>query len=163
VDKARRGGTANPDPKAQAKGALRAAEAEGTFTMVGGRPIFNVDPVSALREPAIHERMTGLGGQRDDVAASLHGTLEAASVASGMDPANRLVLQMATAPGKPIVYQIIGWNEDGEERYAYVTEDMVRKDYAYKVSMAEHAQKFGAAAAAAIQQQRDFEADLARQ
>jgi hypothetical protein len=163
VDQERRGGTASPDPKVRAKGALKALEAQGAFSMVGGRPIFNVDPQSALREPAIHERMQGLGGQRDDVAASLGITLDRVATASGMDPSNRLVLQMPAAPGKPLVYQIIGWTEDGDERYAYVTEEMVRAEYAAAVSLAEHAQKYGVGAASAIQQQRDLEAGLASQ
>lgn len=117
-----RGGVAL-DPKVQASASLRAALNEGALSIVGKRPVFNLDPADAQAR-SLNSIVRGAGPEIDLL---LSQELSKASVRSGIDPDNRLVVRMPSAPGQPLVYQIIGWDNDGNERYGYVTSDDVER------------------------------------
>lgn len=111
------------DPKVQAAASLRAALNEGALSIVGKRPVFNLDPADAQAR-SLNSVVRGAGPEIDLL---LSQELAKASARSGIDPDNRLVLRMPSKPGQPLVYQIIGWDSDGNERYGYVTSDDVER------------------------------------
>lgn len=119
----RTGGSIAVDPSQRAASALAAVINRGDISVASGMPIFKLDTADTrqLHDP---DYVRGAGHEIDML---LGVEINKAAAANGIEIGNSVVTRMPGKRGQPILYQIVGWDENNTERYAYVTSNDVEK------------------------------------